>query len=65
MQIHHNTVVYLTYNFHPKGESTALTDKILHPQNNRQRDNQARLCVQIMSWEIRCVVIVIRFPNTL
>jgi hypothetical protein len=28
IQIQHNAVVYLTLNFHPKGESTALTSRL-------------------------------------
>jgi hypothetical protein len=44
MQIHHNTVVYFPTKFHPKGKSTALTDKILYPQNNRQRQPSSPVC---------------------
>jgi hypothetical protein len=28
-QIQHNIVVYLTFNFHPKGESTALSKAVI------------------------------------
>jgi hypothetical protein len=34
IQIQHNTLVYLTLNFHPKGESVALT-KIFHIQTSK------------------------------